>query len=420
MTEPVVNIDAESNLLAALLQDGKQLTQVLDVISPEDFYEPRAQLLLETMMRLDARSEPVEARRITDELARNNELGRFTSDGYLPNLATRDHIFAMQATYYAGMVLRASRSRQLQTLAMGVNQRVIQSDADPDEVLDFVDDYSRRMRDQLTVVDGALPTLIQLASRDNTMRWVVPGLIAQHDRIILVGHEGFGKSLMVTQVAIAAAAGLHPFTQARIPQVRVLVVDCENDPDTVTERADLLLSLSLAEGEDPDEFLTYVERPGGLELAKGPDSAWLSRLVARVRPQMLVIGPLYRLTESDLAKDEASRGVISTLDRVRLRGDCALLMEAHVGNESGDGNRPYRPYGASIWRRWAGVGMSMKPAPGLPAKEHVYRLADYRGKRSKREWPEFVGWGKDGSWPWRGMSNRDVEEVKLLVEAGAS
>jgi hypothetical protein len=415
MNDPVVNVDAEANVLAALLQDGKQLTQVLDLIGPDDFYQPRAALLLETMMRLAARDEPVEPRRITDELARNNELTKFSADGWLPNLATRDHVFAMQAPYYAGMVLRASRSRQLQALATGIDQRVIQSDADPDQVLDFVDDHSRRMRDQLTAIDGPLPTLMQLASRDNTMKWVVPGLIAQHDRVILVGHEGFGKSLMVTQVAVAAAAGLHPFTLAPIPQTRVLVVDCENDPDTVTERADLLLSLSLTDGNDPSGHLFYVERPGGLELSKGSDAAWLSRLVARTRPQMLVIGPLYRLTESDLAKDEASRGVIAALDRVRLRADCALLMEAHVGNESHDGNRPYRPYGASIWRRWAGVGMSMKPASGVLAKDHVYRLADYRGKRSKREWPEYVAWGKTGSWPWRGMSFREVEEFKLLA-----
>jgi hypothetical protein len=387
VNEPVTNVDAEANLLAALLQDGTQITPVLDVISPDDLWEPRSQLLLSTMASLAAKDVPVDPRRVSDELMRTGQLTQVAT--WLPNLVTRDHVMPLQAPYYAGMVLRASRQRQLQALSTGVAQRAIAPDADPDEILDFVDDESRRMRQQLNAIDGPLPTISELASRDNTMRWVVPGLIAEHDRIILVGHEGFGKSLCVTQIAMAAAAGVHPFTHHRIPQTRVLVVDCENDPDTVTDRADLLLSLSLKDGLNPSDHITYVERPGGLELSKGQDASWLSRLVARTRPQMLVIGPLYRLTESDLAKDEASRGVIAALDRVRLRAGCALLMEAHVGNE------------------------------GIRKEEHVFRLVDYRGKRSKREWPEYLCWGKEGSWPWRSLSAVQVKEIKLLSEAAA-
>jgi hypothetical protein len=50
----------------------------------------------------------------------------------------------------------------------------------------------------------------------------------------------------------------------------------------------------------------------------------------------------------------------------------------------------------------------------------VFRLAEYRGKRSRREWPEYVGWGKERGWPWRALTLQQVDEIKLLASAGVS
>ncbi|WFR68786.1 hypothetical protein P9139_18015 [Curtobacterium flaccumfaciens] len=44
----------------------------------------------------------------------------------------------------------------------------------------------------------------------------------------MTGGEGAGKSYFSRQIAIAAAAGLHPFYNQQIEPIRVLAIDAEN------------------------------------------------------------------------------------------------------------------------------------------------------------------------------------------------
>jgi RecA-family ATPase len=40
---------------------------------------------------------------------------------------------------------------------------------------------------------------------------VIPGLLERRDRLMLTGEEGLGKSYLLRQIAVMAAAGLDPF-----------------------------------------------------------------------------------------------------------------------------------------------------------------------------------------------------------------
>ena len=42
--------------------------------------------------------------------------------------------------------------------------------------------------------------------------WVIPALLERGDRLIWTGFEGLGKSVITRQLAVCAAAGVHPFT----------------------------------------------------------------------------------------------------------------------------------------------------------------------------------------------------------------
>ena len=58
--------------------------------------------------------------------------------------------------------------------------------------------------------------------------WVIPHLLERGDRLIWTGEEGLGKSMVSRQLAIGAAAGIHPFTDVLFEPQRVLFIDCEN------------------------------------------------------------------------------------------------------------------------------------------------------------------------------------------------
>ena len=86
----------------------------------------------------------------------------------------------------------------------------------------------------------ALPDLAQdlldfIAESDAAEDWVIPGLLERGDRLIWTGIEGLGKTVVTRQIAVAAAAGIHPFKDVLFPPRKVLFIDCEN-PDRKSRR----------------------------------------------------------------------------------------------------------------------------------------------------------------------------------------
>jgi RecA-family ATPase len=58
--------------------------------------------------------------------------------------------------------------------------------------------------------------------------WVIPELLDRNDRLVITGTEGAGKSIWMRQMAVCAAAGLHPFLGTNCDPKTVLFVDAEN------------------------------------------------------------------------------------------------------------------------------------------------------------------------------------------------
>jgi hypothetical protein len=52
--------------------------------------------------------------------------------------------------------------------------------------------------------------LVDLVNEDIPFDWIVPGLLAKGERMVLTAGEGLGKSTLLRQFAVCAAAGLHP------------------------------------------------------------------------------------------------------------------------------------------------------------------------------------------------------------------
>jgi AAA domain len=129
-------------------------------------------------------------------------------------------------------------------------------------------------------------------------------------------------------------------------------------------------------------------RPQGIDLyGDAASAAWLEARIRRATPDLLILGPLYKLAGDDPISEEVARKVASVLDDLRVRYGFALLIEAHVPHGQG-GNRPERPYGASMWLRWPEFGLHLAQT-GM--------LTHWRGQRDEREWPAVLKRG--GEWP---------------------
>lgn len=234
-------------------------------------------------------------------------------------------------------------------------------------------------------------------------RWLIPNILERGDRVILTGPEGGGKSTFLRQLAVQTTAGIHPFTEDDTDPLTVLYIDLENSRRQTLRQFTPLIAL--VPGRIAARALIPVMRPEGLDLLTTSDRLWLEQRIEANQPDLLIIGPLYKLALGDPVAEEVARHVAFVLDAFRATYDLAMLIEAHQPHGTNGGHRPDRPYGASLWLRWPEFGLNIS-VNGF--------VSHWRGPRDERQWPTCLRRG--GSWPWTPATIAQATYV-ALVEA---
>jgi len=144
----------------------------------------------------------------------------------------------------------------------------------------------------------------------------------------------------------------------------------------------------------------FVEvQPAGVDLfGHPPDAQWLEERCELRKPDVLIIGPAYKMAGGDPNTEPVARAIQQPLDRLRSTYGFSLLMELHTGHGANGGKRPTRPVGSSAWLRWPEFGMHLSDTGALTT---------WRGPRDEREWPRALKRG--GAWLW--TSETDPREV---------
>lgn len=261
------------------------------------------------------------------------------------------------------------------------------------------------------IAQGGPQSLAEFLDGPTEEDWLVPGLLERGERIILTGGEGLGKSVLCSQIGAAMAGSVHPFSGAVLGEgnrgIRVTVVDAENSGVQSRRRYRRIIHQvdRIRRGRDlpPVDWKAQAAidlRPEGMDLLKTRDVARLEHVVAATAPDLLILGPLYKIFGADPSDEQAVREVSSVLDGLRARHHFALLLEAHPGKGEGpDGARRMAPIGSSLWMRWPEYGFGIRRAKG--AKRNRAELVDvvsWRGSREERQWPERLR--HDTQLPW--------------------
>jgi hypothetical protein len=225
--------------------------------------------------------------------------------------------------------------------------------------------------------------------------WLVPGLLESADRLILTGEEGLGKTTLLRQIAVCASAGIHPLRFGQIKPVRVAYVDCENTERQWRRKASGLAAKARHLGSMDPATEMRLECASRMDITSDRDLGTLHQMVDDYDPQILVIGPLYKLVPKAINSDDDAAPLITALDSLRDRGVC-LLMEAHAGHgKTAGGSRDLRPRGSSALLGWPEFGMGLAWHRDVPNAAELIR---WRGDRDERDWPEAFARG--GDWPW--------------------
>lgn len=177
----------------------------------------------------------------------------------------------------------------------------------------------------------------------------------------------------------------------------MMVLDCENGRSQVRRAMRSLSVAAHQQGARPAPgMLRICCRPEGIDLASRADVRWLHGRVQADRPDVIVLGPLYKLVNASPIDEEPAARTAHTLDSLRERYGCSLIIEAHSPHAQPGHKREMRPYGASLWKRWPEFGIGLVSDPDNPG--HGTTVTHWRGPREERNWPRKLRMG--GAFPW--------------------
>lgn len=406
----------EKALLAAMINQPTETAAAFLSVPVEAYYGLKHQAIAAILRELLIRNDPIDANTVHAAILDQGLASRIHAVELFEIVEHGQHVGPGAAPYYAERICELYARRRM---ADEFTREIQHLDAsweagEPADVSATVERVRLMLTDIAALAapsaDWSPPTLADLLAQTTEYDWIVPGLLERMDRLILTGDEGFGKSEFVAQVLCAVAAGIHPFTTEEIegsPELRVTVMDCENSPKQSQRRYRRIVALvdhvRAQNGLPPitwDKRLFIDFSPGGMDLLKGGDFVRLERFVSATAPDILAVGPLYKLHREDINAEGPARELVGKLDQLRERYGVAIITEAHAGNaKDADGNRFMRPLGSSLFMRWPEFGFGLRRDKQDP--ERRADVVSWRGAREERSWPlDLIKTHGQGLLPW--------------------
>lgn len=399
------DIEAEKIVLGSMLLSENAARRINDIVTPGDFYRPQHQDIYNAINRVRSLHGEANTPLVADFLTRTGGKIKWGGPLYLVELTDAVPTTA-NGPYFAKAIRGLAVRRRLIEATTSIAQSArLMDDEDPGEAVAGI---AQRAIDELQAVrdyesGDSLETLTIeefLAIEDGDYDWIVPGLLERGDRLMLTGGEGLGKSMLLRQLAVCIAAGVHPFEHHPIEPKRVLVIDAENSDVQTRRKIRPLVRQAQLLGRPIAEDKLWIEPGvGSMDLSQDKTVSWLLKRVSLIKPDVLVIGPLYQLAPRALQTDDDTAPILSALNLVREQG-VSLLMEAHAGHALGaGGKRDYRPRGSASLMGWPEFGYGVRPADvEVEEGKRLVDLVPWRGDRDERDWPEMLQSG--GKWPW--------------------
>lgn len=388
MTRTVPHDDeADQIVVGGMLAYPHKIDEALTALSANDFHNVTCGKVFTAIASLHASGHAI------DDHAVHVESGVLELDvnalhHSAPGSATRWHV---------ERVLRLSTARRLMTMGEQLADEAEYSNADPYALVDQAASDLSSIVTPVTGTPEAVGMESILTTSEDLSPWVIKDLLRSDWRVLIVAGEGHGKSTLLRQIGMCSSQGINPFRFNLIMPIRVLLVDLENPIDSIKETGGQLHRAIVAQnGGYDDEGFQLWRQPGGIDIRTRRDAMALEREIAAHQPDLLIIGPIYKLSQRKAREshEESTEPVLHVLDTLRTRYGFALIMETHPPQEQ-QGHRPMRPFGSSLWMRWPEIGLGLR---GKDNDRSTLDVEPFRGARLVNKWPNQLIRGS--TWPW--------------------
>ena len=120
---PPQDIEAERSVLGALMIDKNSIIKVVDLILPDDFYDPKHAKIYDTIIELFEKNDPIDILSVSKKLKGKNELIGIGGSTYLSELINSVSS-AAHIAHYAKLIHDKKIFRDLITTSSEINEKV--------------------------------------------------------------------------------------------------------------------------------------------------------------------------------------------------------------------------------------------------------------------------------------------------------
>ncbi|MDL1964141.1 MAG: replicative DNA helicase [Deltaproteobacteria bacterium] len=215
---PPQSIEAEESLLSGILIDNNTLIDIVDIISPEDFYRSAHQKIFSGIVELFSKNEPVDLVTLTNALKERGHLEKIGGATYLATLVDTVPL-AVNSKHYAKIVHDKASLRQLIEKANEIAKECFEDKGNIDEIIDFAEssifEISKNKHKQSfypisEIIDGNIETLEERQGNKSLVSGVPTGFtrldsltsgLQKSELIILAARPSMGKTALALNIA---------------------------------------------------------------------------------------------------------------------------------------------------------------------------------------------------------------------------
>lgn len=214
--------DAERSVLGSVMQSKEALFDVLELLTPEDFYSEINKEIFSAVRELNKESSPVDALTVSEELKKRKTLEMVGGRMYVASLTTMAPSTA-NASAYAKIIKENAILRRLIAVSSDIVDKSYQKKTDAAHVLDYAEqgifDIARlNQKKDFTPLKDILWTnmdeIDRMAGIDGSLTGLTTGFadldartsgLQKSDLIILAARPSMGKTAFVLNIAQNAA-----------------------------------------------------------------------------------------------------------------------------------------------------------------------------------------------------------------------
>jgi replicative DNA helicase len=241
---PPQSLEAEESILSAILLDNSTLLDILEILTPEDFYRSAHQKIFAGITELFSKAEPVDLVTLTNLLRDNDHLESVGGAAYLARLV--DTVpSAINVQHYARIVRDKSSLRRLIAKANDIAQHCYNDSGNLDDVLNFAesavfeiseDKHQAAFHPISKIIESNIDALEERQGQRALVTGVATGYtrldhmtsgLQGSDLIILAARPSMGKTAMALNMARNAAVESN---------VKVAVFSLEMSKEQLSER----------------------------------------------------------------------------------------------------------------------------------------------------------------------------------------